>query len=997
MASNLPKARIETLARCLVTCLIVAVATAAPHGASHAQSPGEAVEFDIPAGDLASALDRFAEQSGLQVVSDQPLVAGRRAAALSGRHTSAEALRALLRGTNLEYSFINDTTVVIRHAPPPVDTDTPAAETEAEDGGEPETSRFDEIVVTGSHIRRAGFEGPSPVIVISRQDLDRSGRSTIAEALAQLPQNFASPVTGGSGGTGTQAVNLRGLGADNTLVLINGTRVASSGSSGDAPFVDLNSLPLAAVERIEVLTDGASALYGSDAVTGVVNIILKKDFVGSEISLHYGASEEGGASERQASLTTGWAKGGFNALFSGEYFNRSRLAARGRSFSKTDDLRARGGADRRFNVANPGNVFSLDGQNLPGLDAPSAGIPAGQDGRGLTAADFATTAGQLNRQSLVADFNNLVPETERFGLNARLNGALTPRLTVFAEAGVSGTETEAGNPPPQLAVVVPETNPFNPFGVPVLAFWLATELPPTLDFETDNQRALVGLKGRLRQRWAWETKFGYSRDEFEQRFAPFTPSGPIVAELLSRTDPATALNVFGDGAGANTPEVLADLGFGRTATNGVGDVLTVAGKADGPVLEWAGRELRAALGWEYREESFDSATQIFQVDPQVPNISSVLGGDREIIAGFVELDLPLFGPEHGVPGLRALELQVAARFEHYSDVGDTADPKLALRWQPIESLAVRGSLGTSFRAPSLSELFRAATPFPSTVTDPQRNDEEVSIDVVSGGNPNLEPEESRSWNLGFVWDAPFLPGLSLTTDVWGLRQRERITTLSNQELLAAEAIFPDRVTRAAPTPEDLAAGLPGRLLALDSTSLNASEARLRGVDAGLNYVTDSAVGRFDLRFNGAYTYRATRQLTPVAPIEQLAGTLSGAVVGENTDRPLTKFRANLSLFWSRGAWEVGVTERFTRQTRDPFSTLHPVVDDHYQTDVQINYAWPGDTGWLAGTRLSLGAVNVFNNKPPFRDNFFGFSSALHDPRQAFYQLRLTKAFGKTTP
>lgn len=990
----------DVICSALSIALSVALYASTPTAHAQASAQTEAVrQYDIPAGSLSKALSAWGAQSGKQLVFPPDLVAEKTSKGVSGRYAASEALTRLLSGSGVSWEVMGDSTIVLKKAPAPakVPAFKPEQRTEAKKTKE-EATELETITVTGSHIRRTELEGPSPVIVISRQDLERSGRSTVAEALAQLPQNFASPVSAGFG-DGTQAINLRGLGVDNTLVLVNGRRMAASGASSNSPFVDLNGIPLTAVERIEVLTDGASAIYGSDAVTGVVNIILKKDFTGSEVSFGLGASQEGGAGERQASFVTGWAKDGFSALFNGEYLRRDSLDASDRSFSSTDDLRARGGTDRRSSSAtNPGNVFSLDGGNLPGLDAPFAAIPSGQDGRNLTPADFAATAGQLNRQSLIADTFHLIPQSERVGLSTKLSATLTPKLTAFAEASFTRNKTVAHRSSPTLTgLIVPETNPFNPFGEPVRVNWLAAELGPiTRTSKTDSQRAVVGLEGKFGGSWLWETSVGYSRDEWDDGQAPFlrgaSASSPIVIELLSRTDPATALNVFGGGGGTNNPEILAELGFGRTASNGVGKVLVAAGKADGVMLELAGRELRAAVGWEYREESVEFNSLVFDTDPRIPSSSGQFSENREVAAGFLELGLPLFGPEHGVPGLRALELQLAARFEHYSDFGNSLDPKVALRWQPTESLAVRGSLGTSFRAPSLRELFVDPSPITFTVADPRRNGESVAVDGFSGGNPALQPEESRSWNLGLVWDVPFLRGLSLTTDFWDLYQQERITVLTAAELVAAEAFFPERITRAEPTPEDIAAGLPGRLLAVDRTSLNASETRMRGVDVGIRYFADSASGRLDLRFNGAYIYRASRQLTPVAPVEQLAGTLSGSLLGEGTDRPLTKFRANLSLFWSRDAWEVGVTERYTGRAGDPFSTAHLEVDDHYETDVQITYAWPGDTGWLAGTRLSLGAENVFNQEPPFRDATFGFTTALHSPRQAFYYFRLTKAF-----
>lgn len=854
----------------------------------------------------------------------------------------------------------------------------------------------EEIVVTGSRIRRAEGESPSPVTILTREDLDRSGRATVAEALAQLPQNLAPPIGEGAGDTNPAGrVNLRGLGADNTLVLVNSRRVAYSGlgPTGGTAFVDLNSIPLAAVERIEVMTDGGSAIYGSDAVAGVVNIILKRDFSGLDVNLGYGASSEGGAGERRASFVAGGAKGALRGLLSGEVFDRDRLLYRDRSFSRSGDQTARGGRDFRTTSSNPGNVFSLDGENLPGLDASSAGIPAGQDGRNLTPTDFAATAGQLNLEHLNS-VRNLVAASERWGLNGRLDWELGATLGLFAETGVTHNTFDGALFIPPLNVIVPASNPFNPFGKDVRVQWLPTELGPrALPQESDNLRALGGLEGRVGHAWTWESSLSYSRNEIDSGpfIALFNPDD--VTSLLSRTDPATALNVFGDGAGTNAPAVLEDLTRApiRLSVGGEDEVLQWAGHLDGVLAEWAGREVRAAVGAEYRGEGFDRTTfvGIPQGPPTVFDSGEDLHTDRDVVAGFVELSLPLFGPEHQRRGARSLELQLAGRWESYSDFGETFNPKVALRWQPIVSLALRASASTGFRAPSLFELFDAVDEAQRTVSDPRRNNETVVYTRTSGPNPDLEPEDSESWNLGLAWDVPVPRGLSLTADVYGFRQDDQIATLTADQVLAVEPFLPGKVTRAEPTPEDIAAGLPGRLLAIDTRLLNVSVARVRGVDLGVHYLKDSAAGRFDLRLNAAYIDGLTRRLTPVAPVEHLEGTTE---FGLNFSGSPARFRSNLILFWSRGVWELGVTERYTGRLRDTLSPVNERVDDHLETDLQVNYMWPGETGPLAGIRLSLGVENLFNTEPPFQDTSSGFTSALYSPRQRFSYLTLTKSF-----
>lgn len=957
--------------------------------------------FDIPAQEAVKAIPEFARQAGIQIIAPAGQLQGVRTPVVKGNLDVHDALKILLQGTDLDVASDDGAVITLRKrgatrpsrpANEGSASAVPAVESEQRvgaEGAKGQVTEFDEIVVTGSRIRRAEIEGPSPVIFLTREDLDRTGRSTVAEALAALPQNFAAPAQIGNALTIAAQVDLRGLGSDNTLVLVNGRRVAASGAGPTwfTPFTDLNSIPLSAVERIEILTDGASAVYGADAVAGVVNIILKKDYQGAEISVSHGDSTDGGASERRVNFTLGGNLGSVNGLLAGEYFKRDALAATDRDFSRSADQRARGGTDQRTTFSNPGNVSSLTGQNLPGVGAPSAGIPSGQDGRNLTPGDFAASAGQLNRQSLQSHFD-LVAPSERRGVNGRLSWELSPELSLFAEGSVAHTTHRPSFYPPLFTLTVPASNPFNPFGQSVRVQWLATEFGERQAIsKTRDYRSVVGAEGRLAESWAWQTSFEYSRNTFLQQNR--TLLSTVVRGMVNRTDPATALNVFGDGAGANTPAVLQELAEKTTIQriNGASTLKSWEGHMDGVLADLAGRELRAAVGMEYRKEGLN------HVDASLARTE----GDRNVTAGFAELSYPLFGPEHQRSGFRALELQLAGRWDRYSDFGETSNPRLAIRWQPLESLALRASASTGFRAPALQELFGPVfenVGFP--VVDPRRNNESVLVTVKGGANPSLTPEKSKNWNLGLVWDVPGLQGLSLTMDWYGLRQRDVITNVSDSFTFnltrEIEQQFPDRFLRADPTPADIAAGLPGQLIAIDASAINVSQITTRGMDFGLSLKKSTEIGRFDAQINGTYIDKLEAKPTPTAPIQSHVGKTGSGLSGIGSP---VRFRGNASIFWSRGAWEVGVTERYTDNTREARSYLVAfgrLYDDHYETDLQVNYRWQDAESWLAGTRLSFSVKNLFNAEPPFADEALGYLGTLYDPRGRFISVTLTKAF-----
>ncbi|OZA81652.1 MAG: TonB-dependent receptor, partial [Caulobacter sp. 39-67-4] len=348
----------------------------------------------------------MATQTKVRILFGSDLVAGRSAPSLSGRFTAAEALARLLAGSDIEVRQTQPGVLILRprrvpaaYVPPSGDMilagagavgqtaiqSDPAAP--APNGASDETVILSEVVV-GSHIR-GGRNGASPVLVVGREDMDRAGYATVADALTALPQVFTGSASDDAGaantdptttnGTRATGVNLRGLGADATLVLINGRRMAGAGLMAD--FADVSAIPMAAVERVEILLDGASAVYGSDAVGGVVNIVMRERYDGAETRMRVGGSTHGDLGQRQIGQTFGraWASG--SLLLSGEYQRRDRLRATARDYTGEADLRPYGGTDHRFNFSQPGNIMGID--PISKLLVPVYAIPAGQSGVGL--------------------------------------------------------------------------------------------------------------------------------------------------------------------------------------------------------------------------------------------------------------------------------------------------------------------------------------------------------------------------------------------------------------------------------------------------------------------------------------------------------------------------------------------------------------------------------------------------------------------------------------
>ena len=387
-------------------------------GTVQTQAAGQSVRiYDIRAGDFATALNQFSDQSGLQVLFDAALVKGRVTSAVQGNLGAHQALMQLLKGSALQPTYLNERTVILKKEPsPPVrQPENPATPSSASETAKAST-QLDTVVVTGSRLSQAQTQGPQQVQVYTKEDLAQSGQKTVLGFLNTLTVVSTSVTEAGVdtfAGAGT--VRLRGLPVGSTLVLLDGRSVegAGSGQSIGNPF-DLNTIPAIAVERIEIVPEAASAVYGSDAIGGVVNIILREDLDGGEVNVSSGAPTEGGYRDTTVNLAWGkkFERGDVSLI--GSYQTRGKLLNSARALTANRDYTRYGGQDQRSTNCNPGNISTLDGSNLPGLPSSSAGIPD-NNGAGLTPADFLGTSGVLNKCN--PDSTNM-PSTRRGSLLA---------------------------------------------------------------------------------------------------------------------------------------------------------------------------------------------------------------------------------------------------------------------------------------------------------------------------------------------------------------------------------------------------------------------------------------------------------------------------------------------------------------------------------------------------------------------------------------------------
>ncbi|WP_172274541.1 TonB-dependent receptor [Caulobacter sp. RHG1] len=960
--------------------------------------------FDIPAGPLDKALLAFADQSKLQVLYDDATVQGRRAVRLQGRFTAQDGLRRLLSKSDIAAEQIRPGVYVLKRigqlaANPPLSAVEPERLV-----AEP-TTELAELIVTGSFIR--GASPSSPIVTVSRDDIDRSGRASVADVLAALPQNYgnaASPTallgladTSGSNGSLARGVNLRGLGANATLVLVNGRRMAGSGSRGD--IADISAIPTAAVQRVEVLLDGASALYGSDAVAGVVNLIPRRDWNGGELRLRLGATR-GGAEQVQVSQAAGhtWDHG--HLLLALEYQRDNELSSAKRPYTATSDLRAFGGADYRTIYSFPANIVAYSasvGAYVPTYAVPATGAKGVSD----------LIAGGRNLQNQRQGYSAL-PRQTRYSGFLDFRQELSDRLTLAGDLRFTRRDfAYSGQGAPSIFQIT-AANPYflSPNGATsqLVAYNFYNELGASHSSGRSKSFGVSqALESRLWSDWRGEAYLAYAQQQ-SYLALPRQLSSTFLNEALGNSpdNPATAFstakdgffNPFGGGR-ANNAAILDFIGSGWQTIDTISRVGTANIKLDGSLVDLPGGALKLAVGAQFRQEQFKNAVRI----SSSANAPATYGGRtfmRNISAAFVELRAPLVSDSNARPGIQRLELSLAGRVEHYEDAGSSATPKIGLLWSPVHDLSIRGTYGQSYRAPSLTEVNEEGSISSSTLTAP--NGQLLAV-VRYGGNKDLKPETARSWTFGFDWTPAFAKGVTINATAFDTRFKNRIgrPVLENFQKVLTDPAFTPFVRRVVPASNtgDLA-DVQALVAASTNTSIklypltsfgaiidarivNAAELNVRGVDVSAAYSFIYEANRFSLGGSATYLLDFKRRLTPTAPITELVDTAGNPV----------DLRLRGSASWARGPLSANLTINYVD---DYAATASKRVDSWTTIDLQLTWTAPDQTGSLKGLGLAISAQNLFDTDPPFYGSALGvgYDAANADPLGRFVSVQLSK-------
>lgn len=947
-----------------------------------AAAPAQAVQtpeqiYTLPAMPLGEALKQVARQGGLNLLTDDRLVEGRMAPPLSGSFTPQTAVAVLLEGSGLTSSTVGGTLII-----------TGPARTAGNDPKSAEENGEEAIIVTGTRIRGSAPVG-STIIRIDRNDIARSGYATTQDILQTIPQNFGgapnegtaaislNPNSGKNTGSGS-SINLRGLGNQSTLVLLNGDRPPLGGFAG--VFSDVSLIPASAIERIEVLADGTSAIYGSDAVAGVVNVIPRLRFEGAETSVRI-ASADGDSQDFLASQIIGKGWGSGHAVLSYEYFRRSPLAASKRAFI-TDDLSRFGGADQRGPFASPGNIVA-GGQTFA--------IPAGQDGTSLTPGDL--TAGTSNLGD-GWDKVDALPMQQRHSLFAAFTQELGGSVKVYGQGlfssrkfdGRSRTISNAGQ-------LVPTTNPFyvDPIGTgqPILVQY---------DFGADLGRersvgtvkaygATIGVQANP-GRWVIDLRGNYGHQEERSAILNRVNTARL-ARALADPNPATAYNPFGDGGSTNRATI--DAVRGSTSSSNQGTVWSSTLRADGPLARLLAGEIRIAVGAEYRREHYRAGDTISDTRTLEPiTIAPIpLPGARHIRAAYAEALIPFFGDKFTIPGFRRLDISAALRTEHYSDFGKTTNPRLGVNWEPVNGLRLRGTYGTSFRAPSFDNLRQdpgTKLLFAFIIPDPQSPTGQAKILVERGNDPDLRPETATTWSVGADVEPAFLPGLKASLTYFNINYRDRITSpaanlfnfLVNRDTYQAiitDNPSPDAVNAfyASPFFVNPFGIAPGEIQAIvDARLQNLSVVRQSGLDADIRYSFDVFGGKAEIGAAGTYIFKINQALTPTAPINDVVDILGNPV----------DLRLRGRALWNNDRWGASLFVNYLDSYTNLTNVTPQKVGSWTTFDAQISYSIPKGRGPLSGLRLALGATNLLDTDPPYAAYNLGLLATGYDPDNA---------------
>ena len=941
------------------------------------------------------------------------------------------------------------------------------------------------VTITGSSIKRIAAEGALPLQVITRAELDKQGIVNAEQLIATLTFNGngldnlasnADVVSGQArGNNGASSANLRGQGSSSTLILLNGRRVAAHGLNGGV--VDLNQIPMAAVERVEILKDGASSVYGTDAVGGVINFILRNNFQGLRAAVSTDVTEAGGGDIHRASLAGGFGNldtDGFNVVATLSMADAKVLNGRDRSFVNSFQPTRGLSPDTRgapfatlftVNTTLPNALTRPGGAGTPAANG-TAPLIGGVATNGINVLDIPGGAGCASQpdmgpyqevlwsagagarfgcawdsgksaviQQPVKNTNLVTRGTLKLGSNHTLIGELllgkSESAKRFSENQITSAAVTANVtltngtvvPSPFRDLVYPSTGAGydRVFNALVAAFpelevnrgrgmafrWRCMDCGQReIETETDTSRYLLGLEGSLPfGGWEYRTAFSQAKSESKSTLGGGYHYMQGFAELIT----SGVLNPFLLAGESQTQAAMA--GLERVSARGVtlygGEYTTTQTDfvATGPVFKLPAGEAMAAVGVDLRTEKYSfrgnndagfSSISNWVFNAPFDNINALSGVKRDVNAVFGELSLPL---------LKSLEVTLSVRHDKYDDFGDTTNPKVSLRFQPLDSLALRAAYSTGFRVPTFNQMYNGRTESPYTgagVPDPLTCAARVvstapgcaaiTFNTFFGGVRNLQPEESEMANIGLVWQPT--ANLSATLDLWDIVRDGTIQALgitgANGYIRNFE-LFQNRFIRNA----------DGAITQIDTSWINAGETETRGLELSLRGAFDAVGARFTAGLDVSYLLKKRSRLVSGQPF----GASEVGVFTRSSDLGI-RWKHNAFVTYARGDWSATLRQRYSGKYAGyvppgiangaylaAATEWDPVVKPYTLYDLGLQF-----TG-IKNLTVTAGIKNLLDKDPPFANSYDTNTGAgssweprVADPRGRSFQLGLAYQF-----
>ncbi len=907
---------------------------------------------------------------------------------------------------------------------------------------------IEEVTVTGSHIKRKVDIGTLPVSSLSAADIENAGVVSGDELLRSIPQvgEIGFGAATGNGGVNdargdVSSINLRGVGSGNTLTLLNGRRLVTHPGTQSENFVPVstvnaNTLPIAGLRSLEVLRDGAAAIYGSDAVAGVINYQLKDDYEGSKFKATYGSSSGTALDEVTISGLTGLDlnEGRSHLTASINLYNRDGMMASERPYSASHDLREYPGLPEAFigdtqldnrTTSTPWGEFSSAGYGTFHIQPDTLSGCVQDLGNGICA-----DQGSIDRDLRFdrGAWRSLSSDVKRFNLYSYFTHDMGNDMEMFAEgiyysATANRSREQTHNLTAQRFVIAADAA-FNPFGEEVTLRRYRAVDSGTRDIEVEDTsyRLLGGLRGEMGA-WEWEAGLFHTAAETNDLARNRIQASAFQA-AINNTDPNLAYNIF-NGADINNPN-LADNTLNPQSVidqfmiDVQRDSKTSLSQVDFKLTNselWSlpAGDVGMALGAEFRHETFEddrddlldgSTPFVDQVTGVELSGSDVLGssptpdsdGSRNVASAYAELLIPLLETD-----TQYAEMQIAARYENFSDIGNALKPKVALFWQPTTWVSLRASYAGGFRAPGLPQVTAEGVPRSNTLYDPVLDASYGIVDVRSG-TTDLEPEDDVNTSFGIVLQP--IPDLIFTVDWWQIEQTDLVGILAGSSHLLYDSLLQ---SQGSSNPAVIRDPISNEVIEIANDYLNLGVRNIAGIDFSLSYDWETSVGDWRFRANVARLNKFDQEADSISALllaAQAAGdpsvpadrTVAGAgdLIMQN-GRP--EIRARVSLDWRSNQWGAGINSNYISELTDTSTTA--TVDGEVMTlpvgsfsrvNLYADYRFQADN-LLDNSKLRIGVRNIADRNPPLADELaHGYFGAVHSNRGRYFYASFTKDF-----